>query len=379
MSAPPSSSSGSVPSSAPLFRPSYANVLGATVLDDNVRLLCDFLYQHALLPDVEIEGKLGLLYDRRKQSRFQIDGCKSLVCVAPDELPDAQLNFCAEVDANMFGHINDGLLQRRVHDDAAKARAHNAKSHWRYAPVLLLDKFYPVNGEHVRVTTDQQGTVKECIVKEKLQHIEFWSGKPKSIDFRVSASRERTVPLPTCEPDQIRRKDRRTYRFDLWSLELTRVDLFTGSSLTKGELRPDARPASSTFEVEVELKETECLRREAAKVRAGQPNDFVKIASALLDTMRTLAQFAFPGQLPPNLKQQAAAAAAAAQQQQQQQQQHSAMPNASASGSAAGAPAPAAPAAAAAAVAAAGASKKRPRTDEPQTEAKQDEFGKAWS
>jgi len=172
-----------------------------------------------------------------------------------------------------------------------------------------------------------------------------------------------TVPLPTCEPDQIRRKDRRSYRFDLWSIELTRVDQYSGAaSVVRGAIADGARATSTTFEVEVEIKEMDFLRREAAKVRAGQPNDFVKIGTAFLDTLRTLSQFAFPGQLPPNLK----------QQQQQQQQQHA---SASAAGASAGAAQPAA-----AAAAAASATKKRPREDEQQAAAAaKQEYGKAWS
>jgi hypothetical protein len=181
-----------VPSSSSLFRPLYLNLLGATVLDDNVRVLCDFLYQHAALADVEIEGKLGLVYDRRRSARVHLDGVKSLVCLGVDELAEARdINFCAEVDANMFHHINDNLLQRRFQDDAAKARAHHAKPYWRYNHALLVDKFHSVNGEHVRVSYDAAGQVVECIVKEKLQHVEFWNGKTNTIDFRISASRER--------------------------------------------------------------------------------------------------------------------------------------------------------------------------------------------
>jgi len=172
--------------------PTYGNLLGATVLDDNVRHLSDFFYQHALLGnDVEIEGKLGLLFHKKKESRIYLDGVKSLTMLVADEIPET--SFAAEIDANMFRHINEALLQRRYTDDAAWARANNAKPFWSYRHLRLTDKFYAVNGEHVRVTYDDaaDGRVVESIVKEKLQHVEFWSGKSKTIDFRVSASREK--------------------------------------------------------------------------------------------------------------------------------------------------------------------------------------------
>jgi hypothetical protein len=144
--------------------------------------------------------------------------------------------------------------------------------------------------------------------------------------------------LPKSECDQIRRKDRLSYRFDLFAIELTKVDLF--SSVVRGEPSSD-RPASTTFEVEVELKELAFLRQEAAKVRANVPNEFVRVATALLETMRTLAQYALPGQLPPGWKplppSTTTAAAAAAQAQ----------------------------------------GKKRPREDE--AASNKEEYGKAWS
>lgn len=267
-------------------------------------------------------------------------------------------------------------------------------------------RFYTVGNDRVRVSYDSAGAVTECIVKEKLQHLDFWydpkheqshasvagggvhsderkslgdsfltgcsvacllcflvlplftwrcsrslcsaaaplfvtsslrNGKPKCIDFRISANRERRVELPTGECDQLRRKDRLSYRFDLFALELTKVDLF--NNLTRGEPTSE-RPTSTTFEVEVEVKEMAYLRAEAAKVRAGVPNDFVRVATALLETMRTLAQYALPNQLPPGWK-----------------------------------PLTPSPAAIAAAAAAAQ-NKKRPREEEEQP---RQEYGKAWS
>lgn len=345
--------------------------------DENVKLLSDFLFRFCTQADVEIEGKLGLVYNRKTQKRVHIDGVKSLVCCATDEI-DA--SFAAEIDANMFRHFNEDLLQRRFLDDQAKAKAANARPHWRYAHTRLTDKFHTVGNDRVRVSYDTNGAVVECIVKDKLEHVDFWNGKAKAIDFRISASRERKglhtqaqskqtedarasstcspllaltcavpVPVPLSAPDQIRRKDRMSYRYDLWSIELTKVDLFTALA-SNGE-PVSAQPASTTFEVEVEIREMEYLRREAAKVRAGAPNEFVKVATAMIDQMRTLSQYAFPGTLPPHMRltPQAQAQAAANQ------------------------------AAQAAQAAAAQASSKRKREEEESAAANQQEFGRSWS
>lgn len=130
MSAPVASSSGS-------FRPLFANVLGATMLDDNLRLLSDFLYAHAATPDVELEGKLGLCFSKKKDARIHLDGVRGLVCIAADEV-DA--SFAAEVDANMFRHINENLLQRRFMEDQQNAKKTGQKPQWTYEHVHTVDK-----------------------------------------------------------------------------------------------------------------------------------------------------------------------------------------------------------------------------------------------
>jgi hypothetical protein len=70
-----------------------------------------------------------------------------------------------------------------------------------------------------------------------------------------------------------------SYRFDLWAIELTKVDLYTSLS-AKGEPLPEGK-AKTTFEVEVEIRPEgmELLRREALKVKVGRPNDFTRIAT----------------------------------------------------------------------------------------------------
>ena len=208
-------------SSSSQFRPSFSNLLGASVWDENVKLLSDFLFRFCTQPDVEIEGKLGLVYNKKTQKRLHIDGVRSLVCCATDEI-DA--SFAAEIDANMFRHFNEDLLQRRFLDDQAKAKAANARPHWRYAHTRITDKFHTVGNDRVRVSYDSNGAVIECIVKEKLEHVDFWNGKAKAIDFRISASRERkgqeTHPHPT---QQTKREQQRGGPIPLLSSGLTRL------------------------------------------------------------------------------------------------------------------------------------------------------------
>lgn len=127
----------------------------------------------------------------------------------------------------------------------------------------------------------------------------------------VSASPS-SVPLPTVACDQVRLKDRHSYTFDLWRIDVSRVELYTKVTAT-GTLLSD-RPAAVSHEVELELRASaiEYVRQEAKKVRANQPNEFVRIASALYDNIRTLTHYAFPNKIPDKWRERDAAAAAAA-------------------------------------------------------------------
>jgi hypothetical protein len=122
--------------SAPL-RPTYANLFGVTMLEDNLRMLSDFLYAHALTPEVELEGKLGLCFLKKANKRLHLDGVCGLVCIAADEL-DA--SFVAEVDANMFRHINENLLKRRFAEDAARVERDASRPLWTYEHKHTVDK-----------------------------------------------------------------------------------------------------------------------------------------------------------------------------------------------------------------------------------------------
>jgi hypothetical protein len=64
-------------------------------------------------------------------------GVRTLVCVKADEV---EANFSAEIDANMFKHMNENLLQRRYIDDQAKAKTHNQKPYWTYEHSHTIDK-----------------------------------------------------------------------------------------------------------------------------------------------------------------------------------------------------------------------------------------------
>jgi hypothetical protein len=133
------SADGAASSGSSGFRGHFGNALGCTMLDDNLRLLSDFLYAHSSTghTDIEVEGKLGLLFSKKRDSRIHLDGVRGLVGLAADEV-DA--SFAAEVDVNMFKHINENLLQRRFREEQQKARAEGRTPMWTYQHTISTDK-----------------------------------------------------------------------------------------------------------------------------------------------------------------------------------------------------------------------------------------------
>ena len=91
-----------------------------------------------------------------------------------------------------------------------------------------------------------------------------------------------------CKCLHARVKERRSYGFDLWKVELTKVKHYNDVRNT-GELYNALQPDKTTFEVEVEL-DTELVRAERQKVAAQQPNCFNAIVLMAMKYVRGLAK-----------------------------------------------------------------------------------------
>lgn len=93
--------------------------------------------------------------------------------------------------------------------------------------VVTLYRFYELKGEQtVRVSVGADGTsILACISKNRLANIDF-SNPTSKCDFRISASTETAVPLPKTEPSYMRHKDRMSYQFEIWSIDLSKVTTY---------------------------------------------------------------------------------------------------------------------------------------------------------
>jgi hypothetical protein len=168
-----------------------------------------------------------------------------------------------------------------------------------YAHFREVDMFYP---GQVRVTLDEAGNEKRIIRKKRISDINFHS--PQSIiDFRISAStypptfpfriplhssdcvrrvrvraacswtkREEHVERPHTRPSHERQKERISYRFELFSFDLTKVE------------KLDRQGTSTTYEMELELADMALVRAERQKLNNKLPNDFLAIATGTRTT-----------------------------------------------------------------------------------------------
>lgn len=229
-------------------QPTLENLLGTNIMDDTVRAVCNWLYSVLHNPNIEIEGKIGLLIDRHYNSRLRIPGIMTAVPINPDAQLDTK--FKSEVTREIFRHVNERIMNTRFRNKNHSVRHDPHAPKYTYKHTTQLDKLY-YNG--ARVTTDLEGNVKACIKKQRLGNLNFLCPSP-SLDFRLSASVENPVPLPKTPSASasstgghskhnpvghmyndrkrdgvrlIRRKDRTSYFFEIWSVDMTTVKSYS--------------------------------------------------------------------------------------------------------------------------------------------------------
>lgn len=183
------------------FRGHFSNLLGATMLDDNLRLISDFLYAHSQATStsstgaIELEGKLGLLFSKKKDARIHLDGVRGLVCLAADEV-DA--SFAAEVDANMFRHINEDLLQRRYQEDQQKAAQEGRKPLWTYEHKHTVDRLDHArtreSHREARASASRHGACESRSLAHPLSLLPLWLCAPGSTPSATIVFASRTTP-----------------------------------------------------------------------------------------------------------------------------------------------------------------------------------------
>ncbi|KAF9328692.1 mRNA-capping enzyme subunit beta, partial [Podila minutissima] len=262
---------------------------GTDVMDDVVRAVGEFLFQHCHHPNVEIEAKLGILTDNNTGRRI--------------ELPVMSETVILPQRPAWYRFVSDMTIGYQI----------------QYKHTKEIDQFYTGPQGKTRVTKDQStnAVIPNGIVKkDRIADLDVFS--PRSpFDFRVSVNVEVPVPAPTGNPQFERHKDRISYRHHNFKIDLTQVK--TANSPNNNNQRPNysqmARPAQQpdvTHELEIEFVHPEELVRERTIRLSGQgrPDRFWEIVGYFINNVRGLATTKY---IPQAQRQ---------QQHQQQQQQH---------------------------------------------------------
>ncbi|KAJ2162024.1 mRNA-capping enzyme subunit beta [Coemansia sp. RSA 552] len=262
------------------------NLFGARPVEDIVRVVADFCYTHMKdRQNIEIEGKLGRLVDKKTGKRIELPVASETV------LRDAQwVRFESNMTLQQHAMFNK-LLNQRV-DETRKADFGGSRVEYRHT--REVDQFYKVDGTRVRVTRNKEtGAVLGVITKNKIADLNIYSPRTK-LDIRISINEERTMEMPDTEahkPILERYKDRLSYAQDLWSFDLTQVvspEHEVGPVNPYATGPPKTAPATTTHELELEVAHPEVWQAERAKVAANKPNSFHEITHIFLGNLKAL-------------------------------------------------------------------------------------------
>eukprot|EP00455_Lapot_gusevi_P003400 TRINITY_DN11394_c0_g1_i4.p1 TRINITY_DN11394_c0_g1~~TRINITY_DN11394_c0_g1_i4.p1 ORF type:complete len:364 (-),score=55.77 TRINITY_DN11394_c0_g1_i4:28-1119(-) len=255
---------------------SLTSILGYEAPDDVVEAIKAFFARYAAYPDVEFEGKFGI-FQAKAAGASRYDPKVTTMAVLDSTRPD--YFFKAEVEPALFQSVNR-MMNQRVQSYSSLVKCTFTTEH---------DQFHH---DKTRVSKDRHGNVLRCIRKHRLEDLNIYS-PTTGLDFRISASSEEPAPEPHTPCHYQRTKNRISYAFEIWRLDMTEVFFFAG------DLNQNVQP---TYEIELEILDMQCLRTEFDKYQRGQQNYFHTLARSFLANLKTLAMFSNPPEkLPPPL------------------------------------------------------------------------------
>ncbi|KAJ2441001.1 mRNA-capping enzyme subunit beta, partial [Coemansia sp. RSA 2424] len=187
------------------------NVFGTRPAEDIVRVVADFMYTHLKdRTNIEIEGKLGRLVDKRSGLRINLPVLCETVYT-----DDKNIRFESNMTQQQHAMFNK-LLNQRV-DETRRPEFRGSRIEYKHTKEI--DHFYRVEGTRVRVTTDKEsGQVLAVITKTKIADLNIYSPRTK-LDIRITINEEQPLERPDVDahkPIMERHKDRLSYKQDLW-------------------------------------------------------------------------------------------------------------------------------------------------------------------
>lgn len=243
-------------------------------MDDITRNICDITFQK-LNECNEIELKIGKLRDTKTNNKPFIP-IKSEAIIHRynyNNYNHSNLNFDSEISEDSFNALKECLnLQMEIV---------NSKDAYQGPKVQYIhyveDDLVYSNGNDGRLrVTMVNNSVKRIIQKNRIENLDILS--PNTIhDYRFSLNMESDLSVDTSklnQPFNIRNKDRRSYTFGPFTIDMTRVTEYTiesNSSNTPSRIihvfdkTLKLRETAIKYELEMEIK-CESLREYAQKL-----------------------------------------------------------------------------------------------------------------
>lgn len=236
-------------------------MLGLKTIDDNAKFVHNFIKSHGTREHVEFEGRIGrhLLGDDRL---CKVYGIRTFCCFDASVLGS---HFDASLEEKAFVVLNKALNQYFYnvnHSSGVSAEYAQYKGiqPLSYAHTVDLDLFYR-DGVRYSIPWDdkRRGERGKAILKVHIGHLDIMVPS-SSYDLRISCKKEEPVPEPSGDCEFIRKKDRISYTFNYWSVDLTKVETFEKRSI-KGN-RPIGPADHITYELELELAHMKVIQKE---------------------------------------------------------------------------------------------------------------------
>ncbi|PVV02825.1 hypothetical protein BB560_002711 [Smittium megazygosporum] len=243
------------------------SIFGYKPTDDLFRTISDFIFRHCHLPDLEIEAKLGIIIHKNegKRLRLPIETEAALMDKYPYTFFQSEMS---ELFNARFSETNQpGFKGSKIN----------------YTHTNEVDEYYKYNNTRLRVTFDKKTNKRLfSLSKQKIKSLDIYSPKT-NLDFRISVNQENKIEAPENLNLLFKReKDRISYRQDLFSFDLTKVE--------SENVNQPAHNPKTTYELEIEIADIPTLAEEAKKAKKQLPNRFNEIVQCFINNIRVLAK-----------------------------------------------------------------------------------------
>eukprot|EP00178_Gracilaria_changii_P009535 TRINITY_DN2783_c0_g1_i1.p1 TRINITY_DN2783_c0_g1~~TRINITY_DN2783_c0_g1_i1.p1 ORF type:complete len:431 (+),score=66.15 TRINITY_DN2783_c0_g1_i1:137-1294(+) len=254
-------------------------ILGVPPLvDDRIRHVVDFILKHVNSNEVEIEVKLGQLFE--KENGLRATTVLPVKCeTSMDPKTNQGTRFESNVGEKAFYTLNNTLNKR------VELTERETKNKVHYTRTKHLDVHWPGKvreTKELRKSPDGSEYYQTIRVQSKTRLGDMNVICPLSLlDMRYSASLEKDAQIPpNSTPSRQRMKDRISYKYEYLSIDITCVTMESLAGQAEGQ---------RTFEVEVEIDSVANLFQEVTKYRRGDSTSkLFDIATCLVNTVRIL-------------------------------------------------------------------------------------------